>query len=83
MSLYVVDETGRRYFKLEGQGCRPLTEDSWVQWLEHQTKQKDAMIDWMSKELAHFSKTFLPDGLRHTPEYWRIWAEKAVQDERN
>jgi hypothetical protein len=92
MSLYVTNENGKRWFKLEGQGCLAFPEDAWVQVLEHRIKQKDAMIDWLADlldELVDMCPTDAPcqDGKSCPPEgggccakCWIKAAEKAVQD---
>lgn len=92
MSLYVTDKNGKRWFKLEGQGCLAFPEDAWVQVLEHRIKQKDAMIAWLAKLIDEFSNDAPPeapciDGQSCPPESkadcawcWKQAAEKAVQN---
>lgn len=92
MSLYVTDENGKRWFKLEGQGCLAFPEDAWVQVLEHRIKQKDAMIAWLAKQLDEYGEFSPLDAPCHNGccplesaiscvNCWIKAAEKAVQDD--
>ena len=94
MSLFVTDENGKRWFKLEGQGCLAFPEDAWVQVLEHRIKQKDAMIEWLARQLDEYGECSPPDAPCHDggpyccpsaspigcAKCWIKAAEKAVQD---
>lgn len=85
MSLYVTNEDGKRWFKLEGQGCLAFPEDAWVQVLEHRIKQKDAMIEWLAQVCADLSLELCDYPKFQRPfikekQDWINDAEKAVQD---
>ena len=90
MSLYVTNENGKRWFKLEGQGCLAFPEDALVQVLEHRIKQKDAMIEWLARELADRTDVctdcpaYIDERcMEPTKRCYKAWitaAEKVVQD---
>jgi hypothetical protein len=83
MSLYITNENGKRWFKLEGQGCLAFPEDAWVQVLERRIKQKDAMIELLAKSCEELSAKLCEYPEFQCPKLKSDWvreAEKAVQD---